>query len=52
MSPFAAVATIVILFGPSFGIPGVGELLQPWMVSGLAGVAVYVPGILFGESKS
>lgn len=51
MSPFAAVATIVILFGPSFGIPGVGELLQPWMVSGMAGVAVYLPGIIFGETK-
>jgi hypothetical protein len=51
MSPFAAVATIVILFGPSFGIPGVGELLQPWMVAGLAGVAVYLPGIMFGETK-
>jgi len=52
MSPFAAVATIVILFGPSLGIPGVGELLQPWMVSGLVGVAVYLPGMIFGESKS
>jgi serine/threonine protein kinase len=51
MSPFAAVATIVILFGPSFGIPAVGELLQPWMVSGLAGLAVYLPGIMFGEAK-
>lgn len=51
MSPFAAVATFLILFGPSFGIPGVGQWLQPWMVAVLAGVAVYVPGILFGETK-
>ena len=51
MSPFAAVATIVILFGSAFGIPAVGQLLQPWMVAGLAGVAVYLPGIVFGETK-
>jgi hypothetical protein len=49
MTPFALVATIVILFGESFGIPGVGSLLQPWMVSGLAGIAIYLPGIMFGE---
>lgn len=51
MTPFAIVATIVILFGPTLGIPGVGDLLKPWMVSGLAGIAIYVPGVLFGESK-
>jgi hypothetical protein len=51
MTPFAAAATVVILFGPSLGVPGIGELLKPWMVSGLAGIAIYLPGILFGESK-
>ena len=50
MTPFAIAATIVILFGASLGIPGVG-VLKPWMVAGLAGIAIYVPGILFGESK-
>ena len=50
MSPFAIVATLVILLGPAFGIPGFGELLQPWMVAGLAGVVVYLPGIIFGET--
>jgi serine/threonine protein kinase len=51
MTPFAVAATLVILFGPSCGVPGVGTLLQPWMVSALAGVALYLPGILFGESN-
>ncbi len=51
MTPFAAVATIVILFGPMFGIPGVASLLEPWMVAALSGLAVYVPGVLFGEAK-
>ncbi len=49
MTPFAAVATVVILFGPSLGIPGVG-VLQSWMVAGLAGMAIYVPGVIVGES--
>jgi hypothetical protein len=51
MTPFAVVATIVILFGPSFGIRGVGNRLQSWMVSGLVGIVIYVPGIMFGEKK-
>jgi serine/threonine protein kinase len=55
MTPFAVAATIVILFGPALGIPGFGipvaGQLQPWMLSGLAGAAIYVPGILFGEKK-
>ncbi len=51
MTPFAVVATLVILLGPTFGIPGIGESLKPWMVSALVGVAVYVPGVIFGEKK-
>ena len=51
MTPFAMVATMVILFGPSLGIPGVGNLLQPWMVSGFAGLVIYLPGIFLGEAK-
>ncbi|MFK8112816.1 MAG: protein kinase [Rubripirellula sp.] len=51
MTPFAAFATVAILFGAQLGIPGVGELLKPWMVAALVGVAIYVPGVLFGESK-
>jgi hypothetical protein len=57
MTPFAVVATIVILFGPSFGISGFGDredgsqLIAPWIVAGLAGVVVYLPGIIFGEAK-
>ncbi len=52
MSIPAIIATIVILLGPSLGIPGVGEAVSPWMVSALAGVIVYLPGIFFGESPS
>ncbi|MCG8649156.1 MAG: protein kinase [Pirellulales bacterium] len=51
MTPFAVAATIVILFGRSLGIPPVGESLHAWMVSALVGVAIYIPGILFGETK-
>jgi hypothetical protein len=51
MTPFAIAATIVILFGPTLGVPAVGELLQPWMLSGLAGIAIYLPGVMFGETK-
>ena len=50
MTPFAVVATIAILFGPSLGVPAV-SLLAPWMVSGLVGIAIYLPGIMFGETK-
>lgn len=51
MSLFAVPATVVILFGPQMGIPGGGDMLQPWMVSAFVGLAIYVPGVLFGESK-
>ena len=51
MTPFALVATIVILAGPLIGIPGVGDRLQPWMVAALVGVALYIPGVLFGETN-
>ncbi len=51
MTPFAIVATIVILFGPSFPIPGFGDTIEPWMVAAVIGIVVYIPGVLFGESK-
>lgn len=51
MTPFAVVATVIILFGQDFGVPGVGSALQPWMLSVLIGAAIYVPGVLFGETK-
>lgn len=50
MTPFATVATLVILFGPALGVPAVGPA-SGWMVSALVGLVIYVPGILFGESK-
>ncbi|MCA9137098.1 MAG: protein kinase [Planctomycetales bacterium] len=55
MTPFAFVATVVILFGASFGIPdiavpGIGQA-KAWMVAAAAGVIVYLPGILIGEEK-
>ena len=50
MTPFAVVATLVILLGPSLGIPAAGPL-PAWIVSVLTGLVIYVPGILFGESR-
>ncbi len=52
MTPFALVATIVILFGPRLGVPGAAGFLEPWMVSSLLGAAIYVPGIVFGEANN
>ncbi|MDA8745289.1 serine/threonine protein kinase [Rubripirellula amarantea] len=52
MTPFAVVATLIILFGPVIGIPGVGSHVYPWMLSALIGLVVYLPGVLFGESKA
>jgi hypothetical protein len=55
MTMFAIPATVVILFGPTLGIPGIetashGELLRPWMVSTAIGLVIYLPGIIFGET--
>ncbi|HHM12281.1 MAG TPA: hypothetical protein ENJ16_01910 [Planctomycetaceae bacterium] len=51
MTPFAVAATIVILFGPQLGIPGFRDTLAPWMVAAGVGVLIYVPGVIFGETK-
>ncbi len=51
MTPFAVVATVVILFGPSLGIPSFGSM-QAWMIAAATGMAIYVPGVIFGESKA
>ena len=51
MTPFALIATIVIVFGQDFGIPAIGSMLHPWMVAALAGVLIYAPGVIFGESR-
>lgn len=50
MTPFALLATIVILYGPAFGIPSVGPL-KSWMIAALAGMVVYLPGVIWGETK-
>ena len=50
MTPFALVATAVILFGASFGIPNLGSL-EAWMIAGAAGIVIYVPGVIWGESR-
>ena len=52
MTPFAVVATIVILFGPSLGIPTLGSMLQSWMIAAAIGMVIYVPGIIWGEEKT
>ena len=49
MTPFAIIATIVILFGPNVGVPGFG-VIQSWMVAAAIGLVIYVPGIMWGES--
>ncbi|MGB7342624.1 MAG: protein kinase [Pirellulaceae bacterium] len=51
MTPFAVIATAVILFGPTLGVPDAGPL-QAWMISAAIGVAIYIPGVIFGESKA
>jgi hypothetical protein len=50
MTPFAVVATLVILLGPILGIPDAGPL-PAWIVSTIVGLVIYVPGIVFGETK-
>lgn len=51
MTPPAIAATIMILYGPSLGIPHLYQL-TPWMVSVLAGMIIYLPGIIWGESPT
>ena len=51
MTPFAIVATLVILFGANWGVPGFGPA-ESWMVAAAIGVVVYVPGYLFGETRT
>jgi hypothetical protein len=51
MTPFAVVATVVILFGPTLGVPGLGAQLQPWMIAAVSGLVIYLPGIIVGESS-
>ncbi|MEL6106469.1 MAG: protein kinase [Planctomycetota bacterium] len=50
MSPFAIVATLVILFGAGFGVPAVGSI-PAWIIAVGVGAVIYVPGILFGERQ-
>jgi eukaryotic-like serine/threonine-protein kinase len=49
MTPFAAVASLVILFGPAFGIPGLATWVPPWLVAAGIGVVIYLPGVIWGE---
>lgn len=55
MTPFAIVATLVILFGANMGIPDISlaDLWQAkaWMVAAVAGFLVYLPGVLIGEEQ-
>ncbi|KAA5543766.1 protein kinase [Roseiconus nitratireducens] len=50
MTPFAVVATLVILFGPALGVPAVGPVAA-WMVAALIGLVIYLPGVIFGEER-
>ncbi len=51
MTPFAAAASVIILFGPNWGIPGIGSLAESWMTAAAIGVLIYVPGVIWGERK-
>ncbi|QEF96186.1 Serine/threonine-protein kinase StkP [Stieleria maiorica] len=48
MTPFAVVATIVILFGANLGLPGVGPA-PAWIVAAAVGLVIYLPGVVYGE---
>ncbi|MCO8124970.1 serine/threonine protein kinase [Stieleria sp. TO1_6] len=48
MTPFAVVATLVILFGAALGIPAIGPAAA-WMVAAVIGLLIYLPGVLYGE---
>ena len=50
MTPFAVVATLVIVFGSGFGIPSV-SVVPAWLIALAAGIVIYVPGIIWGETK-
>jgi serine/threonine protein kinase len=55
MTPFAVVATAVILLGPGWGVPpvtlpGIG-VAAAWMVAVAAGLLVYLPGVIYGETS-
>lgn len=49
MTPFAAAASVIILFGPALGIPGLVSIVPPWIVAAAIGVVIYLPGIIWGE---
>ena len=49
MTPFAAAASLVILFGPAFGIPGLTSFVPPWLVAAAIGIVIYLPGVIWGE---
>ena len=50
MTPFAAVASLVILFGPALGIPGLASFVPPWLIAAAVGVVIYLPGVIWGET--
>lgn len=51
MTPFAIVATIVILWGHWIGVPSVA-MFPSWVVAAAIGTVIYIPGVIFGESDS
>jgi hypothetical protein len=51
LTPFAIVATIVILAGTTLGVPAIGTWLPAWIVAAGAGALIYLPGLYLAESK-
>ncbi|MEM9827125.1 MAG: serine/threonine-protein kinase, partial [Planctomycetota bacterium] len=49
MTPFAVLATLVILFGAIVGLPSVAGF-PAWLTSAAVGIAIYVPGVIWGET--
>ncbi|MEM8668309.1 MAG: serine/threonine-protein kinase [Planctomycetota bacterium] len=51
MTPPAAIATFMILYGASLGIPAVGPL-DAWVIATLTGLVIYLPGVIWGEEDT
>lgn len=47
MTVLAAFAIPIMLYGPRFGIPGVGSLIAPWMISALVGLGILSIGFFW-----
>ena len=49
MTPFATIASLVILLGPACGIPGLTSFVPSWLVAGAIGTMIYLSVVIWGE---